>query len=170
MKRILLLALLSIISFSCGQSNSKDKDFTVIYLIRHAEKDRSDASNRDPNLNEEGKQRADGWAKYFDEIKLDKVYSTNYNRTKETAVPTAESKDLELEFYDPGNINGPNFIKENKNKTVLIVGHSNTTPAFANALLGEKKYKQFDDRVNSNLIVVTIDKEGNKSSSISQVD
>lgn len=171
MKRFLLLLFITSLFLSCGQSKSqKDPDATVFYLIRHAEKDRSDKTNRDPNLKQAGKERAKGWAKHFEDIELDKIYSTDYNRTKQTARPTAKSKKLTLEFYNPSKIDGDAFIANNKGKSVLVVGHSNTTPMFANALLGKKMYEDFDDSVNSNLIVVTIDKNGNKTSSISQVN
>lgn len=119
---------------------------TTYYLIRHAEKDTSDKEDKDPHLSEAGKTRADKWAKHFEGIALDAVYSTNYNRTKETATPTAKSKNLELTFYDPRNMDAKEFMAQTEGKTVLIVGHSNTTPMFTNAILGEKKYEMMQDR------------------------
>ena len=41
--------------------NLTGQDCTEIYLIRHAEKDRSDVKNRNPELNELGKKRALKW-------------------------------------------------------------------------------------------------------------
>ena len=40
-------------------------------------------------------------------------------------------------------------------KTVLVVGHSNTTPQFVNAILGTKQYTDIQDDNNVNLYIVT---------------
>ena len=50
------------------------------FLIRHAEKDRTDPDNKNPNLNEEGKLRALKWVEVFKNLEFDKIYSTNYYR------------------------------------------------------------------------------------------
>ena len=89
-------------------------------------------------------------------MKLDAVYSTNYNRTKETAKPTAASQHLKVTLYHPLKIDYTAFKKETKGKTVLIVGHSNTIPNFVNALIGKNKYKQIADNNNANLYIVTL--------------
>lgn len=130
---------------------------TTYYLIRHAEKDRSDSSNKDPHLIEKGLLRAENWAKTFKNINFDAVYSTNYNRTKETALPTAKANNKELMFYDPRQLDIETFKAQTKGKTVLIVGHSNTTPFFANALLDQKKYEMIVDDNNGNLYIITLD-------------
>ncbi len=142
---------------------------TTYYLIRHAEKDQSDKSNRDPHLTDEGKKRAESWAQTFKDVKFDMVYSTNYNRTKETATPTAEAQSVDITYYDPRNMNMEEFMKQTAGKTVLIVGHSNTTPMFTNALLGEKKYESMSEDNNSGLYMVTHSKDS-KTSSLLNVD
>ena len=129
---------------------------TTYYLIRHAEKDSSNKEDRDPHLSEAGNTRANNWAKHFEDITLDAVYSTNYNRTKATATPTAKSKNLELTLYDPRHMDAKEFMAECEGKTVLIVGHSNTTPMFANSLLGEKKYEMMKEDDNTSLYKVVV--------------
>lgn len=146
---------LFIFAFSFLTSCTPDET-TTYYLIRHAEKERTDATNRDPNLNENGLKRAQGWATYFDKIHLDAVYSTDYNRTQQTAKPTAKSKKLDIVSYDPRNMNDSIFQKETKGKSVLIVGHSNTTPVFTNKILEGNKYEDMDDHDNASLYIVTI--------------
>lgn len=136
---------------------------TTYYLIRHAEKDSSNKEDRDPHLTEAGKTRANKWAKHFEGIALDAVYSTNYNRTKETATPTAKSKNLELTMYDPRNMDAKEFMTQTEGKTVLIVGHSNTTPMFANALLGEKKYEMMQEDDNASLYKVVVTEDAKTS-------
>lgn len=129
---------------------------TTYYLIRHAEKDRSDKSDRNPNLTEEGKARAENWSVVFQDIKFDAVYATNYNRTIQTATPTAKAQNLEIQSYDPRNLFSEEFANDTKDKTVLIVGHSNTTPIFVNSILGEQKYEYMNDNDNGSLFIVTV--------------
>ena len=171
MKKLIPFLLVVLFVFpSCKEHTEKNEDvIATYYLIRHAEKDRSDKTNRNPELTEEGLQRAENWAKHFKDLKFDAVYSTDYNRTKQTAMPTATANNVELQFYNPSDMKIEEFIKSTKGKTVLIVGHSNTTPKFANGLLGEEKYEDIADDNNANLYIVTITKNG-KTSQLSIVN
>lgn len=154
MKRLLLLVLLIGLNFpTLAQENVV---ITTYFLIRHAEKDRSNPENKNPHLIEKGRNRALRWSQVFKDIKLDAVYTTNYNRTIETANPTAASHHLKVIIYDPVNIDYLKFKTETEGKIILIVGHSNTTPGFVNALIGKEKYKQISDTNNANLYIVTV--------------
>lgn len=129
-------------------------DPTVFYLIRHAEKDRSNPDNKDPELKQEGHERAVYWEHVFKEVPLSAVYSTNYKRTLQTALPTARSKNLEVILYDPDTTNLKHWAENLAGKHILVVGHSNTTPALTNQLVGEGSYKDIDDSNNGNLYIV----------------
>ena len=160
MKKFLLVVLISTLVFSC-KSDKKEQDVvksnvTAYYLIRHAEKDRR-TKTMDPQLTEIGLKRAENWANVFKDIPFDKVYSTNYKRTQQTALPTATSKGLTILSYDTNNMYNNEFKEQTKSQTVLIVGHSNTTPAFVNAIIGKKEHSQIDDSDNGKLFIVTID-------------
>lgn len=160
-----LFTLLAIAAFampSYAQENIEESTNTTYYFIRHAEKDRSDKTNRDPDLTETGKARAVRWSDIFQHVNFDAIYSTNYNRTKQTAQPTADAQTLDVVLYDPRTLFSEEFSEATVGKTVLIVGHSNTTPAFVNAVLGTKKYPDIDDHNNGNLYIVTISEGGNK--------
>jgi len=161
MKKFLLLAVFSLFS-ACNS-----EEMTTYYLIRHAEKDRTNKANRDPSLNKKGQERVKIWTNYFENIDLDAVYSTEYKRTMQTAKTIAENKSLEIQNYDPLKMYDAVFQKETKEKKVLIVGHSNTTPSFVNKILGEKKYKNMNDRDNSTLYIVTI--KGDEKTSIIEI-
>lgn len=150
-------------------SSCTSDETTTYYLIRHAEKDRSDPSNKNPNLNLEGLERAKKWASYFKNIELDAVYSTNYNRTQQTATPTADGKELVIQSYNPSKMFDSTFQKNTKGKKVLVVGHSNTTPVFANKILGEKKYGNMSDHDNASLYIVRLS-GGEVSSRIEKVN
>lgn len=155
MKRI-LTTLIILFSIILNAQDTKDNQVSTYYFIRHAEKDRADSSNKDPHLNEKGLQRAEKWSKAFSQVEFDAIYSTDYNRTRETALPTAKNNSLELTLYNPRELNTDAFVKETKGKTVLIVGHSNSTPIFVNAILGNEKYEMIADNNNANLYIVTI--------------
>lgn len=159
MQKLFLLSFVVLLAFSCKSDKKEESKInsekTVYYLIRHAEKDRS-IKNDDPELTEKGLERAVNWAKIFDKIDFDLIYSTNYKRTQQTALPTAKEKSLVIQSYDPSNLYDPIFKEKTKGKTILIVGHSNTTPAFVNTIIGEKKYEQIDDTDNGKLFIVTV--------------
>lgn len=165
MKKYLLACILALGTLiSCSQKEVN----TTYYLIRHAEKDRTDQTNKNPNLNETGQQRAEKWKNYFEDIHLDAVYSTNYNRTIQTATPVAKSKKLEITIYDPNKMYDDDFKKNTKGKSVLIVGHSNTTPSFTNKILNLKKYNQMDDNDNSSVFVVSVKTSSDKKKTSSE--
>ena len=161
MKYFLLLSVILVIFFSCKTEKKEETNIhqepTVYYLIRHAEKDRSTTS-QDPILTEKGFERATNWAKIFTTIKLDQIYSTDYKRTQQTALATAIEKALEIQSYDPDKLYDEDFKRKTKGKTVLIVGHSNTTPAFVNAIIGKQKHGDINDNDNGKLYKVTLTK------------
>jgi broad specificity phosphatase PhoE len=141
----ILLILISFLSFS------QNEDCTSIYLIRHAEKVRDGSKNSNPHLNAKGILRADKWKDILKHVKFDKVISTNLFRTLETASPISKSNDLKINTYVPSKEFYENFIKQNTGKTILIVGHSNTTPSFVNSLIDEDFYNDIKDDNNGNL-------------------
>lgn len=147
-KPLFLFCFLFFATISFGQ------EVTTYYLIRHAEKDLSDKSNRNPHLTEVGKVRAQAWKTIFKEVTFDKIYSTAYHRTLETAAPTAEDHQINVEDYDPRNLYSPNFKKATQGKTVLVVGHSNTTPYLANKISGVQNYAHIDERIHGNLYII----------------
>jgi ATPase subunit of ABC transporter with duplicated ATPase domains len=105
MKSLALILTIVLSIFNVSQPNNletekqksveSNNEITTYYLIRHAEKDRSDATEKDPLLTNQGTARAKNWAKVFKDVPFQMVYSTNYKRTKATAQPTATSKELE---------------------------------------------------------------------------
>ncbi|PQB04043.1 SixA phosphatase family protein [Aureitalea marina] len=159
MKRIFLLLWLAtglLQTTTAQQTTEVQEGATTYFLIRHAEKDRSDPSNKNPGLTKKGFFRADRWADLFSSTELDAIYSTDYDRTLMTASPTARKKELEIQLYDPSKLFSEEFQQATAGKTVLVVGHSNTTPAMVNAMIGENKYADMDDNDNGTLFVVTL--------------
>ena len=151
----------------CGltlMSFSQEGVKSTYFLIRHAEKVRSENTTKDPDLTKEGLLRAENWSKLFEQFKIDAIYSTNYKRTLNTAKPTALEKNIETLVYHPLKIDFTKFLKDTKGKNVVIVGHSNTIPSFANRIIGEDIYPDIEDTNNANLYIVTIN--GNQTSHV----
>jgi len=163
MKTIKLLLILSLTLgiWGCKDNPQPPLEITedvisTYYFIRHAEKDRSDPQNVDPELNQDGLGRAIRWAEVFDPVDLDAIYITDFERTAMTAAPTSIKKEITPQYYDPKALIINEFKRQNLGKNVLVIGHSNTTPEFVNQMLGEQKYSQMDDYDNSSLFIVRI--------------
>lgn len=133
----------------------------VYYLVRHAEKLKDGSKN--PMLTPEGEQRAESIKRIFAKGELDKAFVTMTNRTIKTADAVIRSKDLVMNTYDGKKLE--EFAKklemDNRFKTVLIVGHSNTTPALAKLLSGKNDVASIPESVYDRFIVV-IEKENSK--------
>ena len=156
-----ILFILLAINLSCKDEPTIDKSqeetsISTFYLIRHAEKDRSNPDDADPELTQQGLGRAMHWAEILADVELDAIYSTDYNRTSMTAAPTSVKQNIDVQYYDPTLIDIAQFKRENLNKNVLSVGHSNTTPEFVNKLIDEQKFYSIDDSENGTLFIVKI--------------
>ncbi len=113
---------------------SKAAEDVTVWVVRHAEKAKNQS---DPQLSALGQKRAEVMAEMFKHFNLEKIYSTPYRRTQETAAPTAKSHSLTIESYAAGE--GSALIKAivNSGHNALIVGHSNTVPDIVRAAGGE---------------------------------
>ena len=100
---------------------------THIYLVRHAEKIVSEGVN-DPELTPIGLFRADNIAKQLSSVGVTQIFSTEYKRTMQTAKPLADYQSIKITPYDASDLEA--FAEQLKQiqGTVLVVGHSNTTP------------------------------------------
>jgi broad specificity phosphatase PhoE len=180
MKRYLLvLSLIFLTSCNFGDKEPEEimeaaKDpseaITTYYFIRHAEKDTTDAQNEDPELTETGEKRTQDWVKTFKDIDFDLIYSSEYKRTLNTARPIAEAKNKEVKFYNTEKLNDKDFQKNTKNKTVLVVGHSNLNPEWVNYILGRKKYQDIDEKVYGSLFIVTVHPDDSRTSQVLYVN
>jgi len=135
--RIVVILLLFVSTHSFAQ--------TTFILVRHAEKE---ATGSDPDLTREGQARAQSLVHLLEKQQVDAIYSTNFNRTKNTVKPLADSKGLQIMVYEKQ----PDVAA--MKGTVVICGHSNTIPALANQLIGKEQYKTFDDTDYGNILII----------------
>lgn len=132
-------------------ASAQNSETTTIYLIRHAEK--ADQSSN-PELSQAGIERAKSWANYFEKTPLDVFYTTSYRRTQQTCSTIATTKQKDILFYKPDAMDLKRLISENNGKTILIVGHSNTIPAYINKLLDESKYTDIPESEFGSLYII----------------
>lgn len=161
MKRLFFAILLATFAF---QATAQD-EVTTFILVRHAEKSNDDP--RDPSLSEAGVKRAQALKHLLSQAEVSALYSTPYKRTRSTVQPIAEATGLEIQTYDPRS---GDFLKEimekYKGKTVVVSGHSNTTPLVANLLIGKQKYQQLSEKDYSKVFVVTVSEIGKGTATI----
>ena len=155
MKQLLTILLLGVL-FHSGNLFAQEQ--SVLIFIRHAEKD---SVGTDPGLSEKGVARAQHIAKLLQEQPLGAVFTTPFNRTRETGKIIAESQGLTVTEYNPFKTDViSSWREEYKGKTVLIVGHSNTVPAYINLLLGEERYKKLSEDEYDLMFITTVPEAG----------
>jgi 2,3-bisphosphoglycerate-dependent phosphoglycerate mutase len=153
-----IISLLSLIELN-AQSNSSA---TTIILLRHAEKDTSTLSSgmmqADPPLSVKGVERSGKLLETLKSYHFDSIFSTNFNRTRNTVLPLATKFDLSLCLYDPKNQAAfAEKLLEMKGKTILVVGHSNTIPALVNLLIGSAKYANLADNEYDKIWILRVE-------------
>lgn len=146
------LILISILVMGCNPSTD---EVTTFILVRHAEK--SNDGTDDPQLSDEGRERANRLAFMLQGTPLTAVYSTDYKRTRTTVQSVADAQHLEVNVYEAFN---PEVIKEitdsHRGGTVLVSGHSNTTPWTANLLIGEATYADYAETEYGIVLIVSV--------------
>ncbi len=112
----------------------EDAPESVFFLVRHAEKV---DDSEDPPLSEVGQQRAQKLASLLRDAGIQKVYSSDFIRTRNTAAPLVQELGVEMVLYDHNNL--PEAARQVRSTPgrYLIVGHSNTTPEMVRWLGGE---------------------------------
>ena len=140
----ILLAWLTLASTAAALDN-------VVVLVRHAEKV---DDSRDAELSETGRARAEVLAALLKDMKIDTIYSSDYIRTRDTARPLAEALGLELELYNPGDLEALATKLRAAEGRILVVGHSNTTPRLVGLIGGEPGTDIADDEYDRLYIVV----------------
>ncbi|MBB4078192.1 broad specificity phosphatase PhoE [Lewinella aquimaris] len=164
MNSVLPLLLTILLAYACDPAAREAKraaareQVTTFILVRHAEKGFGD----DPNLTPQGQERAQRLSEMLSTEAIDRVYTTDTKRTRQTAQPTADAHGLKVNFYKTEDL--PSFAsrvrRAHVGETVLIVGHSNTTPEVANLIARSSDLDRFSELDYGNLLIVTVPPTG----------
>jgi broad specificity phosphatase PhoE len=133
----------------------------TIYLARHAEKATEAREPSDPPLSACGRRRAEMLAIMLKNVELERVYSTPYVRTRDTALPAASDRGLEVEEYDPASLASFSDLLLENRQNALVIGHSDTTAVLAGLISGEAG-EEFDEDEYDRLYLVTVSGDQNQ--------
>ncbi|WP_029281697.1 histidine phosphatase family protein [Pedobacter sp. R20-19] len=115
---------------------------TEVWVVRHAEKDKTNPEDKDPNLSDEGKIRAGDLATFLKKTKFDVAFSTPYKRTHQTLDSLIIPK--VINYNDPKSL--VDSVKKNYvGKTVIVAGHSNTVLEIIEAFGGKRPKEMFTE-------------------------
>ncbi len=164
---IFLLFLLFFFTFAVSDLFAQHRKLTVI-LLRHAEKDVSEgADTANPELSAAGNLRAQKLVEIMNKYQPDAIYSSNYIRTRATVRPLARKRRMMTQIYDSRNLNQMrDLIVSGKIKRIVVVGHSNTTPALANMLIKQDKYKNLAESEYDKIWIIKIKRNKTKPNKI----
>jgi len=166
MTKSMLVAIILFGLQNVAQAQNEGDIFTV-YLTRHAEKESEAEDPSNPSLSPCGELRAESLAKMLSDVRLEKSYSTPFERTLGTALPSAEIQQLEIETYDPRKLEAFANLLLDRQQDVLVLGHSNTTPVLAGLLAGESA-EAFAEDIFDRLYQVVISADQNRSNVLHQ--
>ncbi len=148
MKNLILIAIFFLLNACSTQT---------FYIVRHAEK--ADGSD-DPGLSPADIERGIVLEKYLAHKNLDTVFTSNFKRTVLTGLSVSLPESLpqiSLDQSPKSELNS--FIARLKNihsnKSILVVGHTNTIPAIVLALSGQS-IPEIPETVYNNMYIITI--------------
>lgn len=104
----------------------------TIYLVRHADKVSEDT---DSPLSDAGRARAKCLAKTLEDARIQQIFTSDLQRTQQTAAPLAEKlhlKPVAIPIGKPDDV--IEAIRSSKAKSVLVVWHDATLPKILSAL------------------------------------
>jgi 2,3-bisphosphoglycerate-dependent phosphoglycerate mutase len=161
MRVIRAVVLGLVLSVALGTSALAQQAPTVVYLVRHAEKE--DDGTRNPTLTTQGMERAALLSHMLRDAGITHIHSTEFKRTQLTAAPLAERLGLEVTSYDPRDLPGfAAWLRDNPGRH-FVSGHSNTTPGLVAALGGDPGEPIQEAHEYDRLYVVTIGGNGTVS-------
>ncbi len=130
----------------------------TVFLVRHAEKQTDVA---DPPLTEAGRERAELLAGLLADAGITTIFTSQYNRTQETAAPLAKRLGLSVTVVPAKDLDAllTRVRALPPGARALIVGHSDTVPALAHRLTGAKVL-ELTDADYDRLYIATIGKSG----------
>jgi broad specificity phosphatase PhoE len=106
---------------------------TTVYIVRHADKA---ATGNDPALSTKGRKRAQLLAYLLSEDKVNAVFVTATNRSRQTGNPTAAASGIAVTEYADAVALAETITNNHAGRRILVVAHSNTLKPIARRLAG----------------------------------
>ena len=125
----------------------------AVIVVRHAE--RLDASDDTP-ISDAGQQRARHLAEMLRDAGVTVVYATQWQRTVQTAQPTADGIRVAVTRYKSEDVKHlvSTLRAKHAAAVVLVVGHSDTVPGIVEALGGPAGIKIGSNEFDNMFVVV----------------
>lgn len=159
---LLLLPLLTLTNLS-----AQEKGSTIVYLVRHAEKDLSNPGNKNPSLTDQGNIRAQHLAEKLKNEKIAAIYSTKFDRTMNTVKPLADQKKLSVKTYYGVDYEAlKKMVEAEKGKTIVICGHSDNLLPIIKAMGATPPLETIADTDYDNLFKVAIAPDGKATATV----
>jgi phosphohistidine phosphatase SixA len=129
---------------------------TTFIILRHAEKE---PTGTDPVLNNDGIVRAEELKRILSNVPVNAIYSTPFNRTRQTVLPLANDKGLSIIDYAANTVQAQfvtDILTAARGKVVVISGHSNTVPEMLKELTHGSFNISISEDQYDNLFIVNL--------------
>jgi broad specificity phosphatase PhoE len=160
-KQILTLVCLVVLTAAAAVQAAGDQ---IVFIVRHAE--RADAGTRgggtmseDPPLSTAGKARAQRLATMLGAADVQQIFTTTFQRTRQTAAPLATARHLEIDTAASSTADGLVERLRKSEGASLVVGHSNTIPEILTKL-GVAETITIPEQEFNNLFIVVLRASG----------
>jgi phosphohistidine phosphatase SixA len=131
---------------------AQGQEVRTIFFVRHADKI-SDAP--DSLLSEAGHRRAECLAKMLADVDIQRIYTSDLQRTQQTAAPLAQQRKLKpvaIPLSKPDEL--IEALQSEKSAHVLVVWHGGTLPRILHAL-GGPEVPPIDEAEYDRLFILT---------------
>ncbi len=92
-------------------------DHYSIYLVRHAEKQKE---GENPSLTPYGQARAKQLARLLSQANISQIYSTKYQRTRQTANPLATNQHIAVQNYNPRHLEQLSILLQQRKEKKIV--------------------------------------------------
>jgi len=141
-------------------SRAQAQQSRTIYLVRHADKV---SEETDSPLSDAGRARAKCLAKTLEDAQVQQIFTSDLQRTQQTAAPLAEIlhlKPVAIPIVRPDDLIAA--IRSSKAKSVLVVWHDATLPKILSAL-GAPEITPIEHTEYDRFFVLTLAGDGKDS-------
>lgn len=135
---------------------------TTLVFVRHTDTVGVLPETSDPSLSASGLQRAELLADFLEAIDViagvDAIYTSDNQRTQQTAMPLASRLSLDIRLVDPYDVEPfmAQVLDEHKGEIVLVVTQNDIIAPLVEELHGSKNIPAIEPDDYGNLYIVTI--------------